>query len=398
VGHPWPEWDSFVDKLKTKGYFDRPITITGEGEAATVLVKDATAETNQVKNACLKFGRDRFDILSTLPKQDLEAIVKCGCPSLFRKAVNSSKRLRAFLQIDEGDACGVCKLRGSCDKAYVAATDEQVARTVDVIRVLLTYALEPSNLSGGESFVQTNVQESARSILAELIRLSDTMIDPSLPKPVLRNVSSKKEEVRESTPKTSSRSHQSVGIEMKKGDWPCPKCNFLNFARNIRCLECKELGPRMAGPSEIQMKPGDWICAKCQFMNFSRNKACFRCEEPHKRELEFGEWQCPSCDYVNFRRNEECRKCNCERPEKTDGDQVEDRLWQKPKQSFRKSNFKFGDDSDGTEGEDDGMSTFEGYRNLGWRKRDEMVKRLRGDHKLVEVNKHSQSQMPTFEN
>lgn len=44
-----------------------------------------------------------FMLCSTLPKQDLEALVKFGCPSLFRKAVNSSKRLRAFLQIDEGD-------------------------------------------------------------------------------------------------------------------------------------------------------------------------------------------------------------------------------------------------------------------------------------------------------
>lgn len=120
-------------------------------------------------------------------------------------------------------ACGVCKLRGSCDKAYVAPKDEQVARTVDVIRVLLTYVLEPSNLSGGEHFVQTNVQESARSLLAALIRLSDTLIDPSLPKPDIRKVSSKKEEVRKSMTKVSSRSHQSVGVEMKKGDWLCPK-------------------------------------------------------------------------------------------------------------------------------------------------------------------------------
>lgn len=30
AGHPWPEWDSFVNKLKTKGYFDRATTITGK--------------------------------------------------------------------------------------------------------------------------------------------------------------------------------------------------------------------------------------------------------------------------------------------------------------------------------------------------------------------------------
>lgn len=30
-------------------------------------------------------------------------MVECGCPNLFRKSVNSAKRLRAFLQLDEGD-------------------------------------------------------------------------------------------------------------------------------------------------------------------------------------------------------------------------------------------------------------------------------------------------------
>jgi hypothetical protein len=114
-------------------------------------------------------------------------------------------------------------LRGSCDKAYVIPKDEQVTRTVDVIRVLLTYALEPSNLSGSEPIVQTNIQESAKSLLAELIRLSDTSIDPSLPRPVLHTVSTKKEEVKNSMPKASSRIHQSVGVEMKRGDWLCPK-------------------------------------------------------------------------------------------------------------------------------------------------------------------------------
>ncbi|KAJ3697721.1 hypothetical protein LUZ61_001426 [Rhynchospora tenuis] len=373
VDHPWPEWDSFLEKLRSKGYFQRGTSVgefEAEGEATEVAVEDATMETNRVKNACLKFGRERFDILSSLPMQDLRAVVECGCPSLFRKAVNSSKRLRAFLQIDEGDACGVCKLRDSCDRAYVAPTDEQgSARTVDVIRILLTYALEPSNLSGGESFVQTNVQESARSLLTELIKLSDTMIDPSLPRPVLHNAPSTKGKARGSQSKDFRKGGQSAGIEMKKGDWLCPKCNFLNFARNMRCFRCDEDGSSLVRPSESEMKPGDWTCPKCQYMNFSRNRACLRCEEPHKRELNFGEWECPSCYYVNFRRNQECRKCNCQRPEETDGGQFIDRMWQRPKNSSRKSTFKLGDDSGWTNVGDNNMSTFDGYRNLQTEKR-----------------------------
>jgi hypothetical protein len=73
---------------------------------------------------------------------------------------------------------------------------------------------------------------------------------------------------------------------------------------------------------------------------------------------------------VNFRRNQECRKCNCVRPQETGEGQFNDRLWQKPKQSFRNSNFKFGDGSYGTNEEDDSsVSTFDGYRNLEQKKR-----------------------------
>lgn len=79
---------------------------------------------------------------------------------------------------------------------------------------------------------------------------------------------------------------------------------------------------------------------------------------------------------MNFSRNQECRKCNCVRQQETGGGQNKDRLWQKPTHSFRKSNFKFGDDSDGMdEGKDGSVSTFDGYRNLGWRKKDKMGER-----------------------
>lgn len=40
-----------------------------------------------------------------LPTHDIQAVVEGGCPNLLRKAVNSAKRLRAHLQLDEGDVC-----------------------------------------------------------------------------------------------------------------------------------------------------------------------------------------------------------------------------------------------------------------------------------------------------
>uniref|UniRef100_A0A0D9VY18 RanBP2-type domain-containing protein n=1 Tax=Leersia perrieri TaxID=77586 RepID=A0A0D9VY18_9ORYZ len=329
-GYPWPEWSDFLDKLRAKGYFEQPTPAprpdSAGGEAATAAAEEPVVaeagnypfkDLNRVKNACLKFGRDRFDILGSLPKQDIRAIVECGCPNIFRKPVNSAKKLREFVQVDEGDACSACKLRGSCDKAYVIPNAEDGARTVDVVRILLNYAIDPTSLSG-ENSVNGGVQESARKLLSELTILSDTTIDPSLPIPVF-HTSKKEDKGRKSVAKpgaSAGNGRESTATEMKKGDWLCPNCNFLNFARNRHCLECKADGPRKIDAATTEMKMGDWICPQCHFMNFARNKMCFKCEESRpKRQLNPGEWECPSCDFVNFRRNKDCLRCNHEGPE-----------------------------------------------------------------------------------
>lgn len=60
--HPWPEWVTFVDRLKTKGYFHGEgdeISDAGDGVSSDgVLYKDMRV----LKDACLSFARDRFDI------------------------------------------------------------------------------------------------------------------------------------------------------------------------------------------------------------------------------------------------------------------------------------------------------------------------------------------------
>ncbi|KAL6573379.1 hypothetical protein OROHE_001838 [Orobanche hederae] len=90
-------------------------------------------------------------------------------------------------------------------------------------------------------------------------------------------------------------------------------CKFMNFARNIRCLKCKTEGP--TNVDEVEMKKGDWNCPKCSFMNFADKKQCFRCQEPRpQRQLKPGDWECPDCDFLNFARNNICRRCNVDRP------------------------------------------------------------------------------------
>ncbi|KAH7528563.1 hypothetical protein FEM48_Zijuj05G0085300 [Ziziphus jujuba var. spinosa] len=105
----------------------------------------------------------------------------------------------------------------------------------------------------------------------------------------------------------------------------------MNFSRNIRCLKCKAEGPKKVSEN-FEMKKGDWNCPKCEFMNFASNRKCLRCREPRlKRQLNPGEWECPSCDFLNYRRNKVCLKCNCNRPEEEAINEYEDdQLWRRP--------------------------------------------------------------------
>lgn len=351
--HPWPEWVTFVDRLKAKGYLHQ------EGGSDVAVYKDMSI----LKEACLSFGRDRFDLFKSLSMQDIQTLVEKGCPNINRKTVNSGKRLRAHLQLDEGDVCGVCILRGSCDRAYVILKDiESAARTVDIVRILLNYALDPVVDSNKKPSGAELVEASARKLLSELTELSDTTIDPDLQKPAATVP-------RKAKPVEFMERDPSLNIEMKRGDWMCPKCNFLNFSRNKKCRECNEDGPLKAGVDEVEMKKGDWICPQCSFMNFSRNIRCMKCktdgpkrvginevemkkgdwncpqcqfmnfasntkclrcrEHRPKRQLNPGEWECPSCDFFNYTGNVVCRKCNCERPKDAEA-RYQDQMWRKP--------------------------------------------------------------------
>ncbi|XP_026386774.1 zinc finger protein VAR3, chloroplastic-like [Papaver somniferum] len=336
--HPWPEWVLFLDKLKSKGYFNQ--SLLGEGDAVTANV-NPRADLNLLKTGCLSFARERFDICKSLSREDIETVVKYGCPSVNRKTVNSAKRLRAFVKLNERDVCGDCGLRGSCDRAYMVLKDSEAdARTVDIMRMLLVYAVDPSaEKPNGWEYVET----SARKLLSELIELSETTLDPALLKPVVKPTQRRgsrehvgRHERREHVGKHEGRERvvnleKRQNIEMKKGDWICSKCDFLNFSRNIQCHRCNEDGPKQVSVDDVEMKKGDWNCPKCEFMNFSKNKSCLRCQGSRpKRELLPGEWECPSCDFMNFRKNATCYKCRCDRP-KDNGKEYEDQIWNSPR-------------------------------------------------------------------
>lgn len=61
--HPWPEWERFIDKLSASGYFEASTSVVPSGDVdGYAAYGSADMEVNRVKNACLKFARERFDI------------------------------------------------------------------------------------------------------------------------------------------------------------------------------------------------------------------------------------------------------------------------------------------------------------------------------------------------
>ncbi|WVZ15501.1 hypothetical protein V8G54_013067 [Vigna mungo] len=175
VDHPWSEWVSFVDRLSAKGYLSKPPSSDNTVSLYT--------DMNSLKDACLSFGRDRYDLI---------------------KSVNF----------------------------------ETDARTVDIVRILLYYALDPLVLSGGDKPSGREVIESsARKLLCQLIELSESPTPAPAPA-VARSKPTARDPVEE------GQSQSEIG------------CGVMNFASRMKCVRCQEPNP---SPKKY---PGDWGCPK----------------------------------------------------------------------------------------------------------------------------------------
>lgn len=56
--HPWPEWVTFIDRLKSKGY----LVARNDAATSTSSAGNEYKDMNFLKDACLSFARDRFDL------------------------------------------------------------------------------------------------------------------------------------------------------------------------------------------------------------------------------------------------------------------------------------------------------------------------------------------------
>jgi len=100
---------------------------------------------------------------------------------------------------------------------------EADARTVDIVRILLFYAIDSLVLSGGEKPLGREVIESsARKLLSQLIELSES--SPAPPPLPAYSKSTSQEDVSKVKPLSFKAAEMlSKNVEMKKGDWVCQK-------------------------------------------------------------------------------------------------------------------------------------------------------------------------------
>jgi O-acetyl-ADP-ribose deacetylase (regulator of RNase III) len=100
-------------------------------------------------------------------------------------------------------------------------------------------------------------------------------------------------------------------VNMKHGDWICPNCNKINFARRDKCFEC---GTSKPGNIIVEMKSGDWKCPDCNEINFARRAFCFKCNAPRpsqdRTSQKQGDWFCSNYNELNFASRETFYKCN----------------------------------------------------------------------------------------
>lgn len=131
----------------------------------------------------------------------------------------------------------------------------------------------------------------------------------------------------------------------KPGDWICPGCGDLVFARKSSCSMCgtsqsaDDMGGlggmggcggggcggcggggsfggsfgKGGGKDGGKARPGDWKCEECGNLNFSNRSDCKACAAPIgnavRMGMKSGDWICPNCGDLVFASKSECKMC-----------------------------------------------------------------------------------------
>ncbi|XP_042398958.1 uncharacterized protein LOC121989156 [Zingiber officinale] len=173
----WPkelpkEVVALVERLREKGYlkletYSRMTSLSTK----EVPVPPANMYSRQyVKSAAEKYGQDQQEIAKWLSGSHLKKVALYGCPSVERKTVFASKRLRSFFSIQEDVVCRGCKIRDHCKFANLRVSKEEKVILSDTMRILALWAFDavPRQLS-----VSYDFKSSVYKLLEEVLNLSD---------------------------------------------------------------------------------------------------------------------------------------------------------------------------------------------------------------------------------
>ncbi|CAN4116852.1 unnamed protein product [Withania somnifera] len=227
TSHPWPEWRSLITLLNTGN--DQ---LTPAVESSFVAYEELSDDFSRASRLCLAFAQEHPNLIGLLSRRDIEVLVSNGTPFLFKAALETARRMRAFLGIDRS-----------------TVLDRDKANTVDLMKYILSYVSKP--IVSSEKLLSIMVEVSCRAPAENLPPSDQYQFSGGYgqtSRPITQNV------------------------VMKRGDWICQKCSFMNFARNSKCLECEEPRPRR------QLTGGEWECPQCYFFNYGRNVVCLRCD------------------------------------------------------------------------------------------------------------------------
>lgn len=183
--------------------------------------------------------------------------------------------------------CSSCSLRNSCSKGYILTRKEDEARTLDVMRILLTFGFDHINGSVENKALMKmkSVKTTVRKLLHEVVKLSAVPIDPNLSPPVIKKPPPK---IKQPPPPPKKR----VGrddVEMKKGDWLCPKYFYHPLLFSINVNSKSTCSKHLYLLAKV-----NYFGLRCDFMNFAKNIVCLQCDAKRpKRQLLPGEWECP---------------------------------------------------------------------------------------------------------
>ncbi|KMZ57725.1 hypothetical protein ZOSMA_82G00370 [Zostera marina] len=260
----WPQWGRLIDRFSEKLRKGGEGSGVDSGDDSFSGFEKLPSEFLASAEICLKFARQRPESLKLLTKKDVDLVVENGSPILFKLALNSLRRMRAFVN------------SANCS---VSDNETEGAETVDLMRYLLGHVY--NNLFSPRAYTRTTkvFEESVHNLFNELVNLTETT------QPIKF---------------TEMHNQSSTGFQQP---------NFANqFSTSF------QQSPFLSGQN-IEMKRGDWICSNCKFMNFAKNAECLECQMARpKRQLTGEEWECPQCDFFNYGQNMVCLKCNCKRP------------------------------------------------------------------------------------